>query len=70
MRTAIKKGSSPKRSSGLKEKLSKHPMVIEWSEDDQVYLAKFPSLKGCVTHGKTPEAAFKNGLDAIETYFS
>lgn len=38
---------------------SKYTYRIEWSEEDQVHLARcleFPSL---ITHGKTPEKALK-----------
>ena len=68
MQNATKKDSSRTPSGELKRRLKEHPMVLEWSDEDQVYLAKFPSLRGCVTHGETPEAAFRNGLDALETY--
>ncbi len=68
MQSATKKDSSPRPSDELKGRLKEHPMVIEWSDEDQAYLARFPSLRGCVTHGKTPESAFRNGLDALETY--
>ncbi len=69
MPSATKKKVSPRPSGELKTRLREHPMLIEWSDEDQVYLASFPSLRGCVTHGKTPESAFRNGLDALETYF-
>lgn len=42
-------------------------MLIEWSDEDQLYLAGFPTLHSSRTHGKTPEAAAHQGLDLLAT---
>lgn len=47
-----------------------YTMVIQWSEEDQVYLVILPEwadhLFGPVTHGKTYEEAVKNGQEALK----
>jgi predicted RNase H-like HicB family nuclease len=45
-----------------------YSMVIQWSNEDQLYLVTVPELPGCITHGKTYEEAVKQGQDAIETW--
>jgi len=41
---------------------------IAWSEEDQAYIARFPELPGCVTHGATQELALKHAAEALEGY--
>lgn len=41
---------------------------IFWSEEDHCYIAEVPELEGCVTHGKSEEAALKNSHDAIASW--
>ena len=36
---------------------SRYEIVIQWSEEDQLFLASVPELPGTITHGKTPAAA-------------
>jgi predicted RNase H-like HicB family nuclease len=36
---------------------SRYEIVIQWSEEDQLFLASVPELPGTMTHGKTPAAA-------------
>lgn len=43
-----------------------YSMLIQWSEEDQVYIVTVPELPGCKTHGKTYEKAVKQGQYAIE----
>ncbi len=47
------------------ELVDHYELIIRYSNDDQCYLASAPSLKGCISHGETPEEALKNGRDAI-----
>ncbi len=44
----------------------RYTIIIQWSEEDQVYLAIVPELPGCKTHGKTYEEALKQAQYAIE----
>lgn len=45
--------------------VDKYELIISFSDEDQCYLATAPSLKGCLSHGDTPEEALINGRDAI-----
>ena len=71
MRSATKKKTSTKRSrsrkSSLTEVMRQHPMLIEWSEEDQLYLASFPTLAQSRTHGKTAAEAAQRGMELLET---
>jgi len=49
----------------MSEQYSHYSMVIQWSEEDQVYIVTVPELPGCVTHGATYEEAVKQGQDAL-----
>ncbi len=42
------------------------PILIEYDEEDNVYLAECPVLQGCYTDGKTYEEARRNVQDAIK----
>lgn len=48
----------------------KYMVNINWSEEDQAYVAEVPELPGCATHGSTYEKAVRNAEDAIETWLS
>jgi len=37
--------------------MDKYEVVIWWSNEDQLYLAKAPELPGCMVHGTSPEEA-------------
>jgi predicted RNase H-like HicB family nuclease len=43
-----------------------YTIVIQWSDEDQAYIATVPELPGCKTHGKTYEQALKQTQYAIE----
>ncbi len=45
-------------------------MVIQWSEDDQLFLVHLPEFawQEFHTHGKTYEEAAKNGQEVIEAF--
>jgi len=43
----------------------RYSMVIEWSDEDGLYIATIPELPGCRTHGKTQVEAVEMGRDAI-----
>ena len=42
-----------------------YPAVIEYDAEEDVYLADWPLLPGCYTHGRTFEEALENIRDAI-----
>jgi predicted RNase H-like HicB family nuclease len=41
-------------------------MVIQWSDEDQLYVVTLPEFGGCKTHGSTYEEAAKNGQEVLE----
>ncbi len=46
----------------------KYTMIIQWSEEDQLYLVHVPDFpwQHFITHGKTYQEAAENGQDALE----
>ena len=46
----------------------RYSMIIQWSEEDKVYLATLPEFDGALTHGSTYEEAAKMGAEVIETF--
>jgi predicted RNase H-like HicB family nuclease len=52
--------------------MNRYSMVIQWSEDDQLFLVTIPEFSELVvmpcTHGKTREEAIRNSEDVIEMY--
>lgn len=45
-----------------------YSMVIEWSDEDDVYVVTVPELPGCRTHGETYDEAVRQGQDAIDSW--
>ena len=45
-----------------------YALTVEPHEDEEGYLAYFPSLPGCQTWGATYEEAVKNAEEALEVY--
>ncbi len=41
-------------------------MVIQWSDEDQVYIVTLPEFGSCKTHGDTYEKAAKAGREVLE----
>jgi len=48
----------------------RYSLVIEWSDEDGLYVVTVPELPGCLTHGATHEAAVRQGEDAIATWLA
>ena len=46
----------------------RYSMIIEWSDEDEVYIVTVPELSGCLTHGATYAEAVKQGEKAIESW--
>jgi predicted RNase H-like HicB family nuclease len=38
-----------------------------FQDEDGVFTALVPAIRGCVASGKTPEEAYRNAIDAIES---
>jgi predicted RNase H-like HicB family nuclease len=43
-----------------------YSMLIQWSDEDQVYIVSLPEFGSCKTHGSTYEEAAKNGREVLE----
>lgn len=41
-----------------------------WSDEDNVWIADVPDLRGCMTHGETRAEAVANAADAIEGWLA
>lgn len=52
--------------------MSKYSMIIQWSEEDQLFLVTIPEFSDRIvmpcTHGKTRAEAINNGEEVIELY--
>ena len=52
--------------------MNRYSMIIQWSDEDELYLVTIPEFKELVimpcTHGKTREEAIRNGEEVIEMY--
>jgi predicted RNase H-like HicB family nuclease len=46
----------------------KYEIIINWSDQDQVFIADVPELLGCMAHGKTQEEAILNIKEAMELW--
>ena len=42
----------------------KYQIIIQYSSEDECYVARVPDLDGCMAHGDTPEQAMKEILIA------
>jgi antitoxin HicB len=45
---------------------SHYSVIIQWSEEDRVYVVTLPEWGGCHTHGSTYEEAAKNAREVLE----
>jgi antitoxin HicB len=39
-------------------------VVVEWSAEDEAFVARVPALPGCAAHGRAPEAATREAVIA------
>ncbi len=46
----------------------KYEVIIDWSEEDEAFVAEAPELPGCAAHGDTQEIALGNAQDAIRLW--
>ena len=44
-----------------------YSMLIQWSDEDQVYVVTLPEFGGCKTHGSTYEEAARMGQETLES---
>jgi predicted RNase H-like HicB family nuclease len=52
--------------------MSRYSMIIQWSDEDRLFLVTVPEFADLVvmpcTHGRTREEAIRNGEEVIEMY--
>ncbi|MDQ3636262.1 MAG: type II toxin-antitoxin system HicB family antitoxin [Acidobacteriota bacterium] len=48
--------------------MHKYEIIIYWSDEDKVFVAEVPELKGCMAHGETQSEAVKNINEAMELW--
>jgi predicted RNase H-like HicB family nuclease len=39
--------------------MNRYEIIIYWSNDDNVFIAEIPELKGCIAHGESHNEALK-----------
>ena len=52
----------------MPDTVGRYSLMIEWSDEDGLYIVTVPELPGCRTHGATQVEAVEMGRDAIETW--
>lgn len=55
---------------GETNKYLHYSMLIEWSNETNVFIVTVPELHGCRTHGETYEEAAQQGREAIEGWIA
>jgi predicted RNase H-like HicB family nuclease len=45
-----------------------YSLLIQWDDEDKIYVVTVPELPGARTHGHTYEEAIKNALEVIELW--
>ena len=45
----------------------RYSMIIQWSDEDEVFVVTLPEFGGCMTHGDSYEEAARQGQDALES---
>jgi predicted RNase H-like HicB family nuclease len=48
--------------------MHKYETIIYWSNEDQIFVAEVPELRGCTAHGDTPESALAHAHEAIQLW--
>ena len=50
----------------MDSKYTKYSVLIQWSEEDNVYVVTLPEFPFCHTHGKTYEEAVQQAEEVLE----
>lgn len=46
----------------------KYEIIIDWSDEDQAFVAEVPELPGCMAHGESPDVALASAHEAIANW--
>ena len=49
---------------------ARYTLIIEWSDEDEVYIATAPELPGCRTHGATRVEALQKGEQIVAEWLA
>lgn len=47
---------------------AQYDILLHWSEEDRVFVATAPDLRGCMAHGNTDFEALQNIREAIQLW--
>jgi antitoxin HicB len=50
----------------MKAQVFRYRIVVEWSDEDEAFVARLPALPGCAAHGNTAEAATREARIAAQ----
>ena len=48
--------------------MHKYEIILYWSDEDQVFVAEVPELRGSMAHGETQELALANAQEATQLW--
>ena len=48
--------------------MNKYHVIIEWSPEDDLFIAEAPELPGCLAHGDTREEALASITEAMDLW--
>ena len=48
--------------------MNKYHVIIEWSPEDDLFIAEAPELPGCLSHGDTREEALASITEAMDLW--
>lgn len=51
-----------------KTEISKHEIIIYWSDQDEAFIAEVPELAGCMADGETYQEALANAEIVIQEW--
>ncbi len=50
--------------------MHKYETIINWSDEDEAFIAEVPELPGCMAHGDTRQVALSRVSDAIKLWLN
>jgi len=50
----------------MKPSIKNYRITLEWSEEDEAFIARVPAFRHCLSHGDSPEEAIRMVQEALE----